>query len=269
MAIVNKWTALSIRKKVCLTVILMYILVAIFAPALMNYEITDFSHPSLEAPNSTYWLGTDEMGHDLFSLLIHGFRLTVGLALISGFLSTLLGTLLAFCASYMGKSVDEVLTVIANLFIIVPETVVIMFVAVFAEPTMLNTKLTIVCFSWPRVYKIIRGKLEDCMHSSKVQYTIMMRGNVIDVIRKLFPDVFPAIVSFFVLQCNKGVMYETTLSFFGVGDPLAKTWGKLINAAMSYEDLYYDNVFIWYLLPAIAVVVIFVIALALLVTEED
>ena len=87
MAIVNKWTTLSIRKKVCLTVILMYILVAIFAPALMNYEITDFSHPSLEAPNSTYWLGTDEMGHDLFSLLIHGFRLTVGLALISGFLS--------------------------------------------------------------------------------------------------------------------------------------------------------------------------------------
>ena len=64
-------------------------------------------------------------------------------------------------------------------------------------------------------------------------------------------------------------MYETTLSFFGVGDPLAKTWGKLINAAMNYEDLYYDNVFIWYLLPAIAVVVIFVIALALLVTEED
>mgnify|MGYP003318570561 CR=1 FL=1 len=57
---------------------------------------------------------------------------TVALALISGFLSTLLGTLLAFCASYLGKAVDEVLTVIANLFIIVPETVVIMFVAVFA-----------------------------------------------------------------------------------------------------------------------------------------
>ena len=269
MAILNKLQALTIRKKVCLTILLIYVLIAIFAPALMPFEVTDFSHPSLATPDKTYLLGTDEMGHDIFSMLIHGFRLTVALALISGFMSTLLGTLLAFCASYLGKAVDEVLTIIANVFIIVPETVVIMFVAVFAEPTMLNTVLVIVCFSWPRVYKIIRGKLEDCMQSSKVQYTIMMRGNVIDVIRKLFPDVFPAIVSFFVLQCNKGVMYETTLSFFGVGDPLAKTWGKLINAAMNYEDLYYDNVFIWYLLPAIAVVVIFVIALALLVTEED
>lgn len=268
MTNLTKWNALSLRKKVCLFILAIYILVAIFAPALMHYEIDDFSHPSLEAPNSTYWLGTDEMGHDLYSLLIHGFRLTVALALISGFLSTLLGTLLAFCASYLGKAVDEVLTVIANLFIIVPETVVIMFVAVFAEPTLLNTVLTIVCFSWPRVYKIIRGKLEDAMQSSKVQYTVMMRGNVIDVVRKLFPDVFPAIISFFVLQCNKGVMYETTLSFFGVGDPLAKTWGKLINSAMAYEDLYYDNVFTWYLIPPIVVVVVFVISLALLVTEE-
>ena len=63
-------------------------------------------------------------------------------------------------------------------------------------------------------------------------------------------------------------MYETTLSFFGVGDPLAKTWGKLINSAMAYEDLYYDNVFTWYLIPPIVVVVVFVISLALLVTEE-
>ena len=269
MNIQNGLKKLTLRKKVCLFILAVYVLVAIFAPAIMTYDVTDFSHPALEAPNSTYLLGTDEMGHDVFSMLIHGFRLTVALALISGFCSTLLGTLLAFCASYLGKAVDEVLTIIANLFIIVPETVVIMFVAVFAEPTLLNTVLCIVCFSWPRVYKIIRGKLEDCMQSSKVQYTIMMRGNVFDVIRKLFPDVFPALISFFVLQCNKGVMYETTLSFFGVGDPLAKTWGKLINAAMQYEDLYYDNVFTWYLIPPIVVVVVFVISLALLVTEEN
>ena len=82
MTNLTKWNALSLRKKVCLCILAVYILIAIFAPAIMHYEIDDFSHPSLEAPNSTYWLGTDEMGHDLFSLLIHGFRLTVALALI-------------------------------------------------------------------------------------------------------------------------------------------------------------------------------------------
>lgn len=260
---------LSVRKRVCLVILGIYLLVALLAPVIMPYEVTDFSHPSLAAPSTQYLLGTDEMGHDLFSLLINGFRVSVVLALISGALSTLLGTLLAFLACYLGRWADEILTGVANLFLIVPELVVIMFVAVFAAPTTANTVAVIVLFSWPRVFKITRGKLRDCMGKSKVQYTLMMKGNVLDVIRKLLPDIAPAVQSFFVLQCNRAVMYETTLSFFGIGDPLSKTWGKLIRSAMDYENLYYDNTFLWYLIPPVLAVVIFVVCVALLVTGEE
>ena len=269
MKLMTGWKALSLRRKVCLTILCAYLLVALFAPLLMPYEVTDFGNPSLSKPCKAYLLGTDEVGHDIFSLLINGFQSTVLLALISGFLSTLLGTVLAFLACYLGKAVDDLLTGLANLFLIVPELVIIMFVAVFAAPTTQNTILAIVFFSWARVFKIIRGKLMDCMGRSKVRYTLLMKGNVWDVARKLLPDVLPSILSFFVLQCNKAVMYETTLSFFGVGDPLSKTWGKLIRAAMDYENLYYDNTFLWYLLPPILVVIVFVVSLALLVTEEE
>lgn len=260
---------LTWTKRICLGMIAVYLGIALFAPVLMPYEVTDFSHPSLLAPCREHLLGTDEMGHDIFSLLLNGFRLTVVLALIAGFFSTLVGTVAAFFACYFGKTADEIITSFANLFLIVPELVVIMFVAVLASPTMSNTILAIVFFSWARVYKIIRGKLADCMGRSKVQYTLLMKGNITDVVRKLLPDVMPSVSVFFVLQCNRAVMYETTLSFFGVGDPLAKTWGKLIRAAMDYEELYYDNTFLWYLIPPILVVVVFVVSLALLVTEED
>lgn len=259
----------SVRKKICITVLGIYFLIAALAPLLMPYAATDFSHPSLAEPCRQYLLGTDEMGHDIFSLLIYGFRLTVCMALAAGFFSTLTGTVLAFCACYLGKAVDHVITMTADLFIIVPEMVIVMFAAVFAEPTMMNTELAIVLFSWPRVYKMIRGKLKDCMSSSKVQYTMMMKGSVTDVLRKLMPDIMPAVQTYFILQTNKAVTYEMTLSFFGIGDPLAKTWGKLIRAAMDYENLYYDSVFLWYLVPAIAVVVVFVISLALLVNGGE
>lgn len=261
--------SMSVRKRICAGILCLYLLVALLAPAIMPYEVTDFSHPVLAVPSRQYLLGTDEMGHDLFSLLINGFRTTVVLALSAGALSTALGVVLAFLACYYGKLVNEVLTTISNLFIIVPEMVVIMFVSVFAAPTTLNTILVIVLFSWPRVYKISYGRLKDCMDHNKVQYTLMMKGNIWDVIRKVMPDAWPVIQTFFVLQCNKSVMAETTMAFFGVGDPLSKTWGKLIRAAMNYEDLYYDNVFIWYLIPPILVVVVFVVSLALLATEED
>ena len=269
MRLIENLKRLTLCKKVCVGIIAIYLFVALFAPVIMPYEVTDFSHPSLLEPCMEHLLGTDEMGHDILSLLLNGFRLTVVLALISGFFSTLVGTIFAFLSCYMGKTADELITSFANLFLIVPELVVIMFVSVLASPTMLNTIFAIVFFSWARVYKIIRGKLIDCMGRSKVQYTLLMKGNIIDVARKLLPDIMPSVSVFFVLQCNRAVMYETTLSFFGVGDPLAKTWGKLIRAAMDYEELYYDNTFLWYLIPPILVVVVFVVSLALLVTEEN
>ena len=259
---------LSLRKRICLAILLFYLLTALLAPLVMPYSADDFSHPALLPPGAGHLLGTDEMGHDIFSLLLNGFRVSVALALVSGALSTLLGALLAFCACYLGRAADGLLTAFANLFLIVPELVVIMFVAVFAAPTTGNTVLVIVLFSWPRVFKIIRGRIKDCISGSRVQYTLMMKGSVLDVARKLLPDVLPSLQAFFVLQCNKAVLYETTLAFFGVGDPLAKTWGKLIRAAMDYENLYYDNTFLWYLVPPVAAVVIFVVSLALLVTEE-
>lgn len=258
---------LSLRRRICLGILLFYLLIAFAAPFVMPYAATDFSHPSLLPPGAEHLLGTDEMGHDIFSLLLNGFRVSVTLALASGALSTLLGALLAFAACYLGRAADGLLTAFANLFLIVPELAVIMFVAVFAAPTLGNTILVIVSFSWPRVFKILRGRIKDCMSGSRVQYTLMMKGSVCDVARKLLPDILPAVRSFFVLQCNKAVMYETTLSFFGVGDPLAKTWGKLIRAAMNYGNLYYDKVFLWYLIPPVLAVVVFVVSLALLVTE--
>lgn len=255
-------------KKVCLFILAIYMAIAILAPVLMPYSAQDFSHERLLKPSATHWLGTNELGHDIFSLLINGFRLTIFMALITGFLSTTLGAGLAFISVYFGGLVDDALHFIANLFLMVPELIVIMFVAVFAAPTMTNTVLAIVFFSWTRVYKMMRAKLLDSMHKNRVIYTLSLKGNFLDVARALAGDVLPIWGSFLVLQCNRAVTYETTLAFFGIGDPLGKTWGKLIKAAMDYVDLYYDKVFLWYLLPPVLVVLGFVISLALLVSGE-
>jgi peptide/nickel transport system permease protein len=259
---------LPIYKKICLLILVIYFAVALLAPVLMPYSIQDFSHPHLAPPSGTHWLGTDELGHDIFSLLINGFRLTIFMALIAGFLSTTLGTVLAFISVYFGGAIDDILHFTANLFLMVPELVVIMFFAVFAKPNLLNTILAIVFFSWVRVYKIMRAKLMDCMKKNRVMYTLSLKGNFLDVAQALALDVLPIWGSFFVLQCNRAVMYETTLAFFGIGAPLAKTWGKLIRAAIDYTDLYYDNVYLWYLLPPVLAVLGFVISLALLVSRE-
>lgn len=265
--IANAWRRLSLLRRIFLFIVILYIAIAIAAPALMPYSVEDFSHPALEAPSETYPLGTDEMGHDILSLLLNGFRSTVFLALAAGALSTLFGTVLAFFSVYIGRGFDRVTDFLTNLLLIVPDMIIILVVATIARPNALTTLLIIIFFSWARVYKNTRSKLKDLMSDNRVLYLLSMKGNALDLLKVLWADLWPVSAYYFVIQTNRALMYETTLSFFGIGDPLSKTWGKLIHAAMNYTDLYYDNVYQWYLLPVVLVLVLFVISLALLVSE--
>ena len=262
------WRSLSTIKRICAGICLFYLLVAIFGPALAPYPADDFSSPSLLAPSWEHLLGTDEMGHDIFSMLLQGFRLSLTVSIIAGGGSTLLGTLLAFASCYFPR-VGGLIRHLANLLLIVPEMVVILFVATFAAPTMTNTVLAIIFFSWPRVFRIAYGKILGCMGKNKVQYTLLMGGNLPDVARKVWRDLYPVFGTLLVLQCNRAVTYETTLSFFGIGDPLLKTWGRLIRSALNYENFFYDNTYLWYLVPAMVCVVGFVVSLSILMFDED
>lgn len=260
---------LSDIKKVSVIISIAFLLIAVFSNLLMPYSHEDISHPRLLEPSKSYLLGTDEIGHDIFSLLIYGFRITIFTAIISGFFTTLIGTCLAYISAYYGGTIKTIISEIANLFVIIPEIVMIMFFSSLARPKLIYTIIAIIFFSWPKVYKIALFKIMNYMERSKVKYTLLIKGNWFDVLKKLLPDILPVMSTFFVLQCNKAVMYEASLSFFGIGDPLKKTWGKLIRAALDYDELYYDSTFLWYLLPPVLCLIVFVIALTLLVSEND
>ncbi len=259
---------LSTTKKICSIIIFIYIIIAIMSNLIMPFSINDFSGEVLQAPSFEHILGTDEMGHDLFSLLINGFKMSILISIISGIFSTSIGVILSFVSCYYKGKIDTAICHIANFFIIIPEIIIIMFFAIFASPTMINTILAIIFFSWSKVFKMGRPKLMGYMDKNKVKYTFLIKGNIFDIFKKLYYDMYPVVITSFILQCNKAVMYETTLSFFGIGDPLSKTWGKLIKSAMNYENLFYDNVIFWYLLPPVICVFIYILSLSLLIFDE-
>lgn len=259
---------LSRTKKICSIILFIYIVIAITSNFIMPYSIDDFSNEILQPPSPEHILGTDEIGHDLFSLLLNGFRVSILISFISGILSTSIGVILSFASCYYKGKIDTAICHLSNLFIIIPEIIIIMFFAIFASPNIVNTILSIVFFSWPKVFKIVRSKLMGYMDKNKVKYTLLIKGNVFDIFKKLYYDTYPVVITSFILQCNKAVMYETTLSFFGIGDPLSKTWGKLIRSAMNYENLFYDDVIFWYLFPPVICVFIYILSLSLLTFEE-
>lgn len=260
---------LSFGKKAGLFLLLFYIATALFAPRLAPYKYNDFSHPPLTPPSKQHLLGTDELGRDLISILIYSFRPSLYIAGVSALLATALGQLLAFLSLFSLPVFGMGINFAANLLLLIPEALGIIVLAVYAPPRIFTTVLAIVFFTWPRIYRVMRVKLQACSRQPKLLYTLGLKGNSLDCCRVLWPDIWPLSSSFFLLQLSKAVGYEATLSFFGLGAPLVKTWGKLVKAALDYNNLLYDRVFLFYLLPPIGVIGGFIVGVALLLEGRD
>lgn len=260
---------MTIKNKILINILIMMFLIAVFYPILTPYDENDFSFSPMLSPSKTHWLGTDEMGRDIYSMVLSGFRATIFIAVISAVLSTILGTVFGVVAGYYKGWVDELILTFTEFFIIIPEIVIILFFAVFSKPKVINTIIAITFFSWSKVCRIVRSKAMVAMEREKVKYTILLKGNLIDIIEKVWPEIRPTVSTMFILQTSKAAVYESTLSFLGVGDPVLKSWGRIIKSALSYEGIFVDGVYKWYLLPPIVCLCVFVVTISLLTYEGD
>lgn len=251
-------------RKAAIVVIVLIVFIGILYPYLTPYAPEDFSFDSLLAPSAEHFLGTNDIGQDIFSILLAGFRSSVFIAVISALISTSIGTIAAVSGAYFKGVIDKCVVKLIEFFIIIPEIIVVMFFAVFAGPGLMNIILAISLFSWSRAAKIIHSKACLAINKESVQYTLMMKGNLFHVIGKLWYYIFPSVITMFVLQCSKAILYEANLAFLGIGDPTIKSWGSLIKQAMDYEGILLDKTYLWWLLPPIFCIVLFVFSLSIL-----
>ena len=256
-------------KKAALLVLLIMVVLGIAYPALAPFHPDDFSFPALLPPGGKHLLGTNKMGQDIFSALLAGFRVTISIALIVSFCSTLIGTVLAISCAFYRRWMDRFIMSVTEIFIIVPEIIVIMLFAAFAGPRVADVVMVMIFFSWSRITRILRGKAMVIINQDTVQYTLLLKGNLLDVGRKMWPYFYPAVTTLFIQQCGRAAVYEATLSFLGIGDPALKSWGRTIRAALDYEGIFWDHTYLWWLLPPILCLVLFVLALALLTFDFD
>lgn len=257
------------RKGFSTYVFIAMILIGLLYPFIVPYSGNNFSFESMQIPSSKHLLGTDEMGHDIFSMLLSGFRITISISVISGLLSTFIGAVLGIAAAYYEGFIDKVIVRITEVFIIVPEIIVILFFAAFSRPRIENTILAITFFSWSKAARIIRAKARVVIQMDKIKYTLLLKGSLRDIFKKMWVEIKPAVYTMFILQCSKAAIYESTISYFGIGDPLLKTWGRLIKSALSCENIFDSGAYLWYLMPPIICLCAFVVSIAFITFEEE
>ena len=190
----------------------------------------------LQAPSAAHLLGTDALGRDLFSRMLYGGRSALLLSLISTVLALGIGTLVGILAGYFGGRVDDVLTMVSNIFQGIPGISFMVAVAGFVGPGITGLLLALVVGSWAGFSRIVRAEV---MQRTAEPYIEQLRvlgcsdGRMI--LRHILPALGGTLLVLGTLRLGRGVLAIAGLSFLGLGvQPPTPDWSTMISDAMLY-----------------------------------
>jgi peptide/nickel transport system ATP-binding protein len=221
----------------------------VFAPVLARHPAQQASGLPFESPSSEHWLGTNDIGEDLFAQLVFGARVSLSIAVLAAVVGVSVGLLVALVAGYRGGRVDAVLMRFVDLNLAFPFLVLVIVLAAFFGRSLLTTVVVIGAVVWSRPARILRSqavKARQYQHVTAAQAMGATGARI--VTRHLLPRMVPLAAAQFVRVANIAVMLEASLSFLGLGDPTRVSWGSTLHFASTANAILTDS-WPWWILP--------------------
>jgi len=223
-------------------VILIYIICAVFAPVIAPYGEADILAGSFEPWSSTYWLGTDNLGRDVFSRLIYGARNTVGIAFLVTSLAFLIGTLLGIYAALKSGVVDQVLSRIVDVLMAIPSLIFSLLMLTIFGTSALSLVLVIATIDSTRVFRIARAVALNIVQLDYIEAAKLRgEGSFFLIRREILPNAMAPLAAEFGLRFCFVFLMISALSFMGLGlQPPTADWGSMVrdNAELiSFGDI--------------------------------
>lgn len=225
----NRRKKQNIALALVLTVLTVLLLMTIFAPWIAPYDPTqiDMSHRLL-APCRDHWLGTDALGRDVLSRVIYGGRASLLLAVIATCCSMALGLVIGIAGGYCGGIVDQILTIIANIFQGLPGTIMMIALVGILGSNTRSIILALVITSWVGFSRLVRGEVMKIRHELYIEG---MRGlgasHLRIILRHILPNIRTNIIIMFTTRVGRVVLSVAGLSYLGLGiQPPPRTGAK-------------------------------------------
>lgn len=221
-----------------LVVVVIFALVAIFAPYIAPFDPTqtNIREARLMPPSSTYLMGTDEVGRDLFSRIVYGARISMTIGLIAEGIALLIGIILGSLAGYLGGWVDNLIMRIADVFFAIPGLLFLIVVVAIFDSKATTIFLALGLISWPSEARMMRSEV---LRLREKEYVAAARsiglGNVAIIFKHILPNALASMTVIGSLGVAGAILSEATLSFLGLGiqEPLA-SWGTMINKGQQF-----------------------------------
>ena len=223
-------------------VVIIYSIVAIFAPFIAPYGEREILGRAFELWSDKYLLGTDNLGRDMLSRMIFGARNTIGLALSITILAFLLGSLTGMIAAALGGWVDQILSRIVDVLMSIPSLIFALLILSIFGTSVSYLIATITVIEATRVFRLARATAMNVVVMDYVEVA-RVRGEKLDwVIRKeILPNITAPLLAEFGLRFCFVFLFISALSFLGLGiQPPAADWGSMVrdNASLiTFEDI--------------------------------
>ena len=230
-----------------LVLFVVVLILTLSAPVIDRYPYEQLNlRDKFQAPSAAHWLGTDRVGRDIWSRLLHGGRVSLLVGVSSAAMTIGIGTLLAVLSGYYCGVVDMLIMRFTDVVMTFPGVVIILTVATFLGPSIWNVIMLIGLFGWMGTARLVRGQV---LSLREQQYVLAARaigtsnGRIIRT--HVLPGVVAPLLASVTFAINGGILLEAGLSFLGVGIPLpTPSWGNMLETARSL-DVLQDGPWIW------------------------
>lgn len=223
---------------VALIVLLIEITVAIMAPVLIPRELAIDPSPLtiLQRPSAEHWLGTDEVGRDIFARLIYASRISLSIGFMAVAVAIVVGTTVGALAGFFGGWIDTVLMRATDAVLSIPALFFLIVLSVTLGPSVRTMIIVIGLLSWMELARIIRANVLSLKRREFVEaaQTIGARGPRI-IARHILPNTLAPIVVAATLGVGNALLTEASVSYLGLGvQPPDPSWGNMLYNAQSY-----------------------------------
>jgi peptide/nickel transport system permease protein len=232
-------------------VIVVWVLAAIFAPALGTHGILAQDVASrLQPPSETHYWGTDELGRDIYSRVLFGARITLPAGIAVIVIGSILGTIIGAIAGFVGGLWDELIMRLTELFMAFPTIILAMAVTAALGPDIRNAIIALVVVWWPSYARLVRGLVLKVKHYEYVEATECIGASRRYILwRTIIPNCIAPAIVLTTLDIGNAILTFAGLSFLGLGpEPTSPEWGRMVAVGIDYFDQWWT-----WLFPGIAI----------------
>ena len=200
-----------------------------FGALIAPYDPCASSTAVLEPPSSEHLLGTTELGSDVLSQVLVGARVSMVVGLAAAVISSVLGSAVGLIGGYFGGTTDRVFDSVENWFLVIPQLPLMVVLARVLEPSLTVLIAVIGLTSWAGTGRIVRSQVLTLKERAFVERARALGASDWHIMRThILPNALPLIFANTVLIVAVAILAEAGLSFLGLGDPTALSWGTML-----------------------------------------